>query len=209
MKKLLDLNARSNAQVHQATTWSFYFEGERLFEGTRSLFTAGGVEKPVLNAYRMLGRLGDTRVAVQSSGAWSLDRLDDAEAAMREEIDALATVGGAGAIQVLVWRHADDQYAVAAGEADVTVRVERLPFDGDVRVSHTRIDACHSNSHAAWQALGRPDDPTDAQLRTVTERQGLEPYGPDRTETVRDGGVTLRIALPLPAVSLLEIRPSS
>ena len=41
MKKLLDLRRdRSGAQVDQATTWSFYFEGERFFEGTRSLFTA-------------------------------------------------------------------------------------------------------------------------------------------------------------------------
>ena len=67
MKKLLDLDARGGARVHQATTWSFYFEGERFFEGTRSLFTAQGIEKPVLNAYRMLSRLGDTRLAVESS----------------------------------------------------------------------------------------------------------------------------------------------
>jgi xylan 1,4-beta-xylosidase len=53
--------------VHQATTWSFYFEGERFFEGTRSLFTAQGIQKPVLNAYRMLSRLGDTRLAVEST----------------------------------------------------------------------------------------------------------------------------------------------
>src|SRR5262249_30647390 len=37
MKKLLDLDTRGGARVHQATTWSFYFEGERFFEGTRSL----------------------------------------------------------------------------------------------------------------------------------------------------------------------------
>ena len=77
MKKLLDLNQQSPAKVAQATTWSFYFEGERYFEGTRSLFTAGGIEKPVLNAYRMLSRLGTTRLEATSSHAWSLDRLDD------------------------------------------------------------------------------------------------------------------------------------
>src|SRR6185295_11983334 len=89
MKKLLDLDARG-ARVHQATTWSFYFEGERFFEGTRSLFTADGIEKPVLNAYRMLARLGGTRLGVESSHAWSLDQLDGADEGMPEEIDALA-----------------------------------------------------------------------------------------------------------------------
>ncbi len=60
MKKILDLNATETVQVEQATSWSFYFEGERYFEGTRSFLTAGGVEKPFLNAYRMLARLGAT-----------------------------------------------------------------------------------------------------------------------------------------------------
>lgn len=208
MQKLLDLGARGGAQVHQATTWSFYFEGERFFEGTRSLFTAGGIEKPVLNAYRMLSRLGDTRLAVESTHAWSLDRLDDGAEGMPEEVDALATARGES-VQVLVWRHADDQYAVDAGERAVTLRLERLPFAGPVRVEHTRIDRHHSNSHTVWQALGRPDDPTEAQLRAITERQGLEAGEPVHAEAVEAGRLTLRITLPLPGVSLLEIRPGA
>src|SRR5690606_5084108 len=39
-KKILDLNAAGPVQVAQATSWSFYFEGERWFEGTRSFLTA-------------------------------------------------------------------------------------------------------------------------------------------------------------------------
>jgi xylan 1,4-beta-xylosidase len=208
MKKLLDLDAHSGARVHQATTWSFYFEGERFFEGTRSLFTAAGIEKPVLNAYRMLSRLGDRRLTVESSHAWLLDRLDDGEAEMPQEIDALAT-SRHEAVQILVWRHADDQYTTDAREIEVTVRVERLPFAGEVRVHHARIDGCHSNSHAVWQTLGRPQDPSPAELSALRDRQGLERLGPARTETVRDGALTLRISLPLPSVSLLEIGPAT
>jgi xylan 1,4-beta-xylosidase len=208
MKKLLDLDARGGARVHQATTWSFYFEGERFFEGTRSLFTAQGIEKPVLNAYRMLSRLGDTRLAVDSSRAWSLDRLDDGEAAMPEEIDALAAAGADG-VRVLVWRHADDQYATDLHDIDVAIRLERLPFTGSVRVSHWRIDARHSNSHTAWCALGCPQDPSASDLHAIEARQRLERYEPDRTDTVRDGGLMVRVALPLPGVSLIEIRPAS
>jgi len=207
MKKLLDLDARGAARVHQATTWSFYFEGERLFEGTRSLFTAERIEKPVLNAYRMLARLGDTRVAVESDRAWSLARLDDGDAGMPEEIDGLATTGPDG-VSLLVWRHTDDQYATDPREAAVTVRFEHLGLAGDVRVIHWRIDRAHSNSHAAWRALGAPGDPSTAELGAIRERQGLERVGPDRIEPVRDGALALRIALPLPAVSLIELRPA-
>ena len=208
MKKLLDLDARGGARVHQATTWSFYFEGERFFEGTRSLFTAAGIEKPVLNAYRMLGRLGDTRLAAESTHAWPLDRLDAGEAGMPEEIDALAAAGPER-VGVVVWRHADDQYASEASADDVTLRIERLPFRGQVAVTHWRIDAAHSNSHAAWRTQGEPQDPTEAQLHAIRARQGLERAEPDRRESVRDGALTLRLSLPLPSVSLVEIQPAS
>lgn len=208
MKKLLDLDTRGGARVHQATTWSFYFEGERFFEGTRSLFTARASEKPVLNAYRMLSRLGDTRLAVESTHAWPLERLGADEAGMPEEIDALAA-GGAAGVSVVVWRHADDQYATDTRAADVTLLIERLPFRGTVSVAHWRIDASHSNGHAAWQAQGAPQDPTEAQLHAIHERQGLERLEPDRSETVRDGTLTLRLSLPLPSVSLIELRPAS
>jgi xylan 1,4-beta-xylosidase len=208
MKKLLDLDARGGARVHQATTWSFYFEGERFFEGTRSLFTAAAIEKPVLNAYRMLGRLGDTRLAAESTHAWPLDRLDAGEAGMREEIDALAAAGP-DRVGVVVWRHADDQYASDPSADDVTLRIERLPFRGEVAVTHWRIDAAHSNSHAAWQVQGRPQDPSDAQLDAIKARQGLERAEPDHRESVRDGTLTLRLSLPLPSVSLVEIGPIS
>ncbi len=207
MKKLLDLSERSGAHVDQATTWSFYFEGERFFEGTRSLFTAQGVEKPVLNAYRMLARLGDTRLAAHASHAWALDRLDDGEEGMPEEIDALATFNGRDCVSVLAWRHADDQYATDTGETAVTLRVERLPFEGGrVRLRHWRIDGRHSNSHAAWTELGAPQDPSEPQLRSIKERQGLELFEPEREAAIQGGALVARISFPLPSVSLIEIQ---
>ncbi|MDP8922841.1 MAG: glycoside hydrolase, partial [Chloroflexota bacterium] len=209
MKKLLDLNDASPAKVAQATTWSFYFEGERYFEGTRSLFTAGGIEKPVLNAYRMLSRLGTLRLATASDRSWSLDRLDDGEAGMPEEVDVLAAFNGSDRVSVLVWRHADDQYLTDPAGADVNVALDRLPFEGaTARVRHWRIDADHSNSHAAWQAAGAPQDPSEAQLRAIADRQGLELYEADRDEPIADGRLSLTVRLPLPSVSLLEIRAS-
>jgi beta-xylosidase len=208
MKKLLDMSSLGGVHVDQATTWSFYFEGERFFEGTRSLFTAQGVEKPVLNAYRMLARLGEVRIAAESSHAWPSGQLDRGEPGMPEEIDALATMKDRDRVTVLVWRHADDQYSTDAAETDVTLRVEHLPFGGDrVRLRHWRIDARHSNSHTAWTQEGSPQDPTEAQLRTIKARQGLELLEPEREEKIRAGTLELRTRLPLPSVSLIEIEP--
>ena len=207
MKKALDLNELcGGAQAHPATTWSFYFEGERLFEGTRSLFTAEQVEKPVLNAYRLLARLGNTRLGVESNAAWSLSRLDDDTPGMPEEVDALATTNGQDRVAVLVWRHADDQYLHDTAETDVTLRLERLPFAASsVTLRHWRVDSRHSNSYRAWLDAGAPADPSQGQLRAIKDRQGLELLEPERTEALHDGGLTLHLRLPLPSVSLIEV----
>ena len=78
-KRLLDLNAAlpEAPDVTLATSWAFYFEGERFFEGFREFFTAENVELPVLNGYRLLGRLGQTRLALSSDASWDVARLDD------------------------------------------------------------------------------------------------------------------------------------
>jgi xylan 1,4-beta-xylosidase len=157
----------------------------------------------------MLARLGSVRLAAESSHAWPLAQLDDDLAGMPEEIDALATFDGRDCVTVLVWRHADDQYSTDTGETHVSLRVEHLPFAGSrVRLRHWRIDARHSNSHTVWTAQGAPQDPSEAQLRAIKERQGLELFEPERDETIREGVLALRIPFPLPSVSLIEIRPA-
>jgi xylan 1,4-beta-xylosidase len=164
------------------------------------------VEKPVLNAYRMLAKLGEVRIAAESSHAWPLGRLEHGEPGMPEEIDALAAMTGRDRITVLAWRHADDQYSTDTAPAEVTLRVEHLPFGGDrVRLRHWRIDARYSNSHTAWTEHGAPQDPTEAQLRAIKERQRLELLEPEREERIQAGTLELRIRLPLPGVSLIEI----
>ncbi len=208
MKKLLDLNNESVAHVAQATTWSFYFEGERFFEGTRSLFTAGEIEKPVLNAYRLLARLGDTRLHVESSQSWTLAQLDNYASGMPEEVDALATFNGRDTVAILVWRHADDQHLTDHAAIHVDLHIARLPFEGNaVRIRHWRIDGQHSNSYHAWQVAGAPQDPSPGQLAAIRARQGIELYEPDRMEPLLAGNLSLQISLPLPSLSLIELSP--
>lgn len=78
-KRLMDLNESlpDAPDVTLATAWAFYFEGERFFEGFREFFTAENVELPLLNGYRLLGKLGPTRLALTSDATWDVRRLDD------------------------------------------------------------------------------------------------------------------------------------
>jgi len=202
MKKLLDMDRLDLARVHAATTWSWYLEGDRFFEGTRSLFTAGNLPTPLLNAYRLFARLPEQRLAVESNRSAGLSQLDGGE--IVTEVDALAASGDANRVAVLVWHHGDDQYLEAPAAA-VTLTLRNLPFAGKrVRVRHTRIDADHGNAHTAWVAMGRPQNPDPAQLASLHGRAALEPYAPDWMIEPVGPDLELSFELPLPGVSLLE-----
>ena len=224
-KRLMDLNESlpDAPDVALGMSWAFYFEGERYFEGFREFFTAENVELPVLNGYRLLGRLGDTRLALTSDATWDIGRIDDLGPFDREgatgepgslsdlEVDGLAALrdagGGAGAqaVTIAMWHHVDDQYAQAP-PAQVTLEVRNLPFSAaGARTRHWRIDGEHSNAHSVWQQMGRPQDPTPAQLQQLKERQGLE-TGPEIEITgTAEHAMQLRLELPLHALSLIEI----
>ncbi|WP_114854415.1 glycoside hydrolase [Brachybacterium sp. YJGR34] len=208
MKKLLDLSDDEGANVQQATSWSFYFEGERFFEGTRAFLTADRVEKPLLNAYRLLARLGEQRLEATSDAAHGVELLDEADGrSMPEEVDVLATRHDDGRLAAAVWRHTDDQYRTAESPTPVSLTVTGLE-PGEYRLSHHRIDASHSNSHTVWQSIGAPQVPTTEELAQIHAREGLE----ELSEAVEvlpdaDGTLSLSIHLPLPAVSLLTLEP--
>lgn len=207
-KKILDLNATEATRTERATSWSFYFEGERYFEGTRSFVTAGGVQKPLLNAYRMLSELGPTRIGARSDAAWPTDALDHTDgSSMPEEVDVLASRDADGRLAILVWRHTDDQYRTSDRPTPVELSVRNLA-GADFRLRHFRIDADHSNAHTRWKAFGSPQDPTPEELAAITLRQGLEECEPARAVDVRSGSVSLELHLGLPAVSLLILEPS-
>jgi xylan 1,4-beta-xylosidase len=209
MKKILDLNASEIVQVGLAASWSFYFEGERFFEGTRAFLTAGGIEKPLLNAYRMLSLLGDERLHATSDVAWTIAALDGTDgSSMPEEVDVLASRADNGSVAVLVWRHTDDQYQTSEQETSTTITVRNLPL-GSYRIRHYRIDANHSNSYTQWKLLGSSQDPTAEQLAAIKARQGLEELEPARSIEADSGWLSLDVSLPLPAASLLVLEPST
>ena len=204
MKKVLDLNEQHTTKVHEATTWSFQIEGERYFEGTRSFVTAAGVEKPLMNAYRAFALLGDRRIAASSDHSADISDISALGNGLPEEVDVIASRASAdGSVAVLVWRHADDQYAADTTTARVDLEVNGLD-SGDWTVQHYRIDHSHSNSHTVWQDLGGPQDPTPEQLATITDRQGLERFADDAAVTV-DGALSLTLDLPLPSLSLVVL----
>ena len=201
-KNLYDLAETLRMDI-RPLAWAFMFEGERCFEGTRS-FSTQGIDKPLLNLFRMFARLGTQRVALYSSR--DLDPLsftDPRGTAEGPEIDGWAICDSPDALQVLLYCHHDDWGRKET--YDVSLSLENLPMEGEVRVTHLRIDAEHSNAFAEWVRQGKPDWPDETQRGAILARSGLESFEPSCRVQIRNRTLNLSFPLPTHGISLLEI----
>lgn len=202
IKRILDMSERFDARIALITAWAFYLEGKRFFEGNRTLVTNENIEKPILNAFRMLSRMGHMRLRTTSTR--SRDVLGTATPAT--EVDALAAVSDEK-VTVLLWHQADEWWA--NGDAEVGVYLEHLPFEGRAVVRHYRIDGEHSNAYSEWVRQGKPQDPSPTQIQRIKSRQGLEMLEPPRAWDVpANRRLSLTFSMPLFSTSLLEIERS-
>lgn len=67
-----DLAEKYGVNLEGALTWAFEFEDQPFFAGFRSL-ASNGIDKPVLNVFRMFSRMGGRQLRVESDGSRSLD----------------------------------------------------------------------------------------------------------------------------------------
>jgi xylan 1,4-beta-xylosidase len=201
LARTYELAALHDVNLLGSVTWAFEFEDQPYFDGFRDLAT-NGVAKPVLNVFRMLGRMQGDFVKVASSGALPLDIVRDTGVRERADINAIATRQN-GSVAVLVWNYHDDD--LAAPPADVELSVEGLS-ERRVTVEHYRIDADHSNAYEAWKRMGSPQAPTPAQYAQLEKSGQLAQIAPPQTLDVEGGRVRLTSALPRQGVSLFLLR---
>ena len=184
-----------------SVTWAFLFEGQPYFDGFRDLAT-NGIDKPVLNTFRMLGQMRGQRVAARSSGALAVDEVRDRSVREAADVAALASRDARSAA-VLVWNYHDDD--VPAPAASITLTIEGLP-PGPGQVEHYRIDETHSNSYSAWVRMGSPQQPTPAQYAELERASELQPLRPARRVTVGEQGqVVETFDLPRKSVSFVKV----
>ncbi len=193
------------ADLHQvnllgAVTWAFEFEDQPYFDGFRDLAT-NGIDKPVLNIFRMLGMMGRHRVLAESSGALPLATIRDAGVRSEPDVSAIASRTDRE-LSVLVWNYHDDD--LPAPPADVELTLEGLP-NGPALLTHYRVDADHSNSYEAWKKMGAPQNPSASQYAQLERAGHLELFSAPQHLRATAGRVTLRFNLPRQGVSLLRI----
>ncbi len=194
------------ADLHQvnfkgAVSWSFEFEDQPWFYGFRDLAT-NGVDKPVLNVFRMFGKMSGKRVEVKGNLMYPMLTVRDSSIRRTlPDIGGLASKDQRKA-SVMLWNYHDDD---VAGE----VAVIELTFKGiptkKVKITQYRIDNEHSNSYEVWKKMGSPANPTAAQIKELEKAGQLAQYGSPKNQTVKDGQLIFSATLPRQGVGLVML----
>lgn len=197
-----DLAARHGVNLEGALTWAFEFEDQPYFAGFRQL-SSNGIPLPVLNTFRMYGKMSGQRVAVNGSDAVSLDDILKSGVREASDVSALAALDK-NKLTVMVWNYHDDDIPGPSAATDLVIA--GLPHkSGTVKLSHYRIDETHSNAYTIWKQMGSPQKPTPAQYAQLEKASELTPLAPQTTVAVADGTVRTHLDLPRQAISLLVL----
>jgi xylan 1,4-beta-xylosidase len=183
-----------------AVTWAFEFEDQPWFDGFRDLAT-NGVDKPVLNIFRMFGMMSGTRVAV-SGGVYNLNILRESGVkAEAPDINALASKDK-NCISIMVWNYHDDDLPAKASQ--VRIDISGLS-SSKVLVHEYRIDKENSNSYEVWKNMGSPQNPTPVQYEALVDAGGLKLITSPFWIDIRNGSISLPLNLPRQGVSLFRL----
>ncbi|WP_299284960.1 beta-xylosidase [uncultured Mucilaginibacter sp.] len=182
-----------------AVSWSFEFEDQPWFAGFRDLAT-NGVDKPVLNVFRMFGMMKGNRVEANGTNFYPLKTVRDSSVRNQTDIGAFASKDKNQAA-IMVWNYHDDD---VQENGNTAIAINGIPSK-QIKLTEYRIDQNYSNSYEVWKKMGSPQKPTSAQISTLEKAGMLQTAGNPKTMTVENGKITMDLNLPRQAVVLLKL----
>ncbi len=195
-----ELSRRAGIDIEGAVTWAFLFEGQPYFEGFRDLAT-NGIDKAVLNAFRMLGMLRGQWLAVESSHAVPIEHILTKGVRDTPDVNVVSTRDDAG-LSVLLWHYHDDDAPGPAAEVSLTVA--DWPA-ATATLRHYRMDADYSNAFAVWKQMGSPQVIEGDEYRRLEQAGKLSQLDDAHKVEAEAGALTLDILLPRQGVSLVRL----
>lgn len=197
-----DLAAKHGVNYEGVVTWAFEFEDQPYFDGFRDLAT-NGIDKPVLNVFRMFGLMHGDRVKSDTSGALATGEIVTSGVKAKADINSIAT-RTERTISAMVWNYHDDD--VTAPPAKVSLTLAGVPAGVErALVRHYRIDENHSNAYTVWKSMGSPQKPTAGQYAVLEAAGQLQMITSPEWVTAKNGAVQLEFALPRQGVSLVQV----
>ncbi|MGQ7944196.1 GH39 family glycosyl hydrolase [Flavobacterium sp. WC2509] len=183
-----------------AVSWSFEFENQPWFYGFRDLAT-NGVDKPVLNVFRMFGMMTGTRIAAESNRMYPLQEvIKSSVRGEKSDIGALATKDTKSAA-VMVWNYHDDDKPGITETASLTI--DNIPAKKATLAIYV-IDKENSNSYEVWKKMGSPKEPTPQQIDTLEKSGKLKCISTKKIK-IASGKVIVPVQLERQAVALVKL----
>ncbi|MGA2538947.1 MAG: beta-xylosidase, partial [Terracidiphilus sp.] len=208
-----ELARKYGVTVEGAVTWAFEFEDQPAFAGFRELAT-NGIDKPVLNVFRLMGMLGGGRdggagaswIFTESSGALPLSEIVAHSVTAAPDVNAVATrapISGGTEVDILLWNYHDAD--VEAPAAQIHLSIDGLRGKS-VLASEYRVDETHSNAYRVWQQIGSPAHPTPDQTAQLEDAGKLAQTVPGHRIAIEDGKAAIELNLARQAVVLVRLR---
>lgn len=181
---LADTIRQCDGLVSNLSYWTFsdVFEEQGVarqpFYGGYGLIAEDGLPKPAYNAFKLLHKLGDERIALNAPSALVTRRAD-------------------GTIVLAVWNLFLPEQA---GETkDVAINIAK--FTGSHSATVYRLDANHGSLLSLYHSMGAPKYPTRRQIQELRQAAELPP--PEETK-VEHGTLSIRLAPQ--GLAVIEIR---
>ncbi|MGN6266630.1 MAG: GH39 family glycosyl hydrolase [Ginsengibacter sp.] len=183
-----------------AVSWSFEFENQRWFGGFRDLST-NGVDKPVLNVFRMFGKMKGDMLAVNNPNGLSFQAIVDSSVRNQSYVDALATID-ADTMYVMLWNYHDDERTKT--EAWINLHLKDIDAK-QVLISSYLVDKNHSNAYTKWQQMGSPQQPSKQQITDLQNAgQLMKNITGEKFKTI-NGNLNYHFTLAGQGVALLKV----
>ena len=202
LHRTMELAERHHINLEGMTAWAFTFPGQPIFGGLRA-FTTDGIDLPLLNGFRMFGRMTGDRVAAESSGSAGLDDLVSSKTGTKSDVNLMAA-RDSHTLRVLVWNYHDDVSEGAV--SDIQLKIKGLPKDvSKASMEHWRVDRDHSNAYTLWKSMGSPQEPAPDQRQALNAAGQLGLLESLRWVSVDNGAIEIKFSEPQQGLSLVQL----
>lgn len=198
--RIYELMDKYKVNLKGAVSWSFEFEDQEWFAGFRDLAT-NGVDKPVLNIFRMFGMMSGKRISVKSDNGLTATDIITNGVREKNDINAIASKNS-NSICIMVWNYHDDDLTGPSSAVELTIKGIS---NNRVLLHHYRVDQQFSNSFEVWKAMGKPQNVTFEQYKELERAGQLQLYTSPEWKKVNNKQVTVKFDLPRQGVSLIKM----
>ena len=195
-----DLSEKYGVNLEGALTWAFEFENQPWFAGFRSLAT-NGIDKPVLNIFRMFGKMEGARVKVVSNSEVPLDEIIKKSVKENPDISAIASING-NKLYLLLWYYHDDD--MIGQTAKIQLKMQNLPvLNGKATLRSYLVDKTNGNAYTKWLQLGSPQMPSKKQYLEMEKSSQLVENKLKSDLKIKNGQLKLDVEIERQGVMLL------